>query len=117
MSLKTCFCGKKGNFCSLSCSHYCIKIKNKVNKVKKIKKKDAKFQSPKKSDMKWKRKCTSAIWKRSVRKRNRDAGLEYISQKSAQQVNALKCPKCPYKCSEKCTDDSSGQILTAYWAL
>ena len=43
--------------------------------------KDADFQSPKKSDIKRKRKCTPELWKRNMRKRNRDAGLEYISQK------------------------------------
>ena len=92
MSLKTCFSGKNCNICSLLCSHYCIKIKNKVNEVKEIKKKDARFQSPKKSNVKQKRKCTPDIWKRNVMKRNRDAGLEYISQKSARHVNALNSP-------------------------
>ena len=82
--------------------------------------KDAKFQSPKKSGLKRKRKCTPDIWKRNVRKRNRDAGLEYISQKgkniSARQVNAVNSSKCPYKCSEKFTEKSREQIFNAYWA-
>ena len=83
--------------------------------------KDANFQSPKKSDLKRKRKCTPDIWKRNVRKRNRDAGLEYISQKgkhvNARQVKAVNCSKCRYKCSEKFTEENRQQIFTAYWAL
>ena len=83
--------------------------------------KDARFQSPKRSDLKRKRKCTPEIWKRNVRKRNRDAGLEYVSQKgkniSARQVKAVNCSKCRYKCSEKLTDESREQIFNAYWAL
>ena len=65
------FLALKKQFCSLSCSYYCIKIKKKTfNGVRKNKKKDAKFQSPKKSDVKQKRKCTPDNWKRNVRNRN-----------------------------------------------
>ena len=83
--------------------------------------KDARFSNPKNKDQKRKRKCTPEIWKRNVRKRNRDAGIEYISQTGkhikARSMQDVNCSKCRYKCVERFDQEQRRKIFDAYWAL
>lgn len=83
--------------------------------------KEAVYVSPKTKESCRKRKSTPELWKRNVRKRNRDCGFAYVSQRGKQiQQRTMKeqdCSKCKFKCNTKLSEDDRKQIFDTYWGL
>ena len=83
--------------------------------------KDARFQSPKRKDLKRKRKQNQDLWKRNVRKRNRQAGLPYISQRGKEvperKMKSIDCSRCRFKCSENISEEERQTIFRKYWGM
>lgn len=76
--------------------------------------KDAAYQTKRK-------RSETELWKRNVRKRNRNAGLHYISTKGKEVPKKLMtevgCKSCKLKCDEKITKQERQNLFDIYWGL
>lgn len=65
-----------------------------------------------------KRKSNTAQWKKNVRKRLRQSGLEYTNTRgniSRGRISVRKCLNCRFKCSKNFTEAETNQIHEEFW--
>ena len=65
------------------------------------------------------RKADPQKWKKNIRKRLRNSGLEYVNTRGnrvpKKVMGNVNCSQCKFKCSHKITETDRESIFKHYW--
>ena len=83
--------------------------------------KRAEFNSPGKNVSSRKKKRNPNMWKRNIRKVQRNKCQEYINEKgkriTARSMKSINCTKWRFKCSDKISNEKRQSIFESYWNI